>query len=303
MNTPAKRILLTGGSGLIGRQAIAPLIAAGYEVHALGRSALEPMPGLEQHAVSLFDLAAVSHRVASIKATHLLHLAWYAEPGKFWNSAENLRWVAASLTLAKSFAEAGGRRLVAAGSCAEYDWDVAGICKESLTPLKPHTLYGSSKHALRQVLEAYAREAALSFAWGRIFLLYGPGEYPVRLVPSVIRPLLEGREAPCSHGEQKRDFLHSADVAGAFTALLDSAVEGPVNIGSGETTAIKDLIGMIALELGRPDLVRLGALKDTSPDLLVPDIRRLREEVGFRPRFTLREGLQDAILWWRGRTA
>lgn len=296
------KVLLTGASGLIGRQAIAPLLAAGYEVHALGRHAGEARQGLRWHGVDLFDEVSVKAAVKEVGASHLLHLAWYAEPGKFWNSPENLNWVRASLSLVQAFAEAGGKRLTVAGSCAEYDWDVAGVCTETGTPLKPHTLYGSSKHALRLVLEAYAREARLSLAWGRIFLLYGPGEYEVRLVPSVILPLLAGHEAPCSHGEQKRDFLHSADVAGAFVALLQSAVEGPVNIGSGETTAIKDLIGLIARELGREDLVRLGALQDKSPALLVPDIRRLRDEVGFRPAFQLKEGLQDAILWWRGRT-
>ena len=299
---PARRVILTGASGLIGRQAIAPLLDRGFEVHAVARRAGASRGGLHWHAVDLLDEAAATALVKDVAASHLLHLAWYAEPGKFWNSAENLRWVAASLSLARTFAESGGTDLVAAGSCAEYDWDAAGVCEEGATPLKPHTLYGAAKHALRQLLEAYAPVARLRLAWGRIFLLYGPEEHPARLVPSVIRPLLAGREAALSHGAQLRDFLHAADVAGAFAALLDGPVEGAVNIGSGRATAIRDLVGIIARELGRGDLVRLGALPDNSPALLVPDIRRLRDEVGFRPAFSLEEGLQDAILWWRGRS-
>lgn len=299
---PVRRVILTGASGLIGRQAIAPLLDRGFEVHAVARRAEASRGKLHWHAADLLDEAAAASLVKDVAASHLLHLAWYAEPGKFWTSPENLRWVSASLALARAFAEGGGTDLVAAGSCAEYDWDVAGVCGEDKTPLKPHTLYGVAKHALRQVLEAYAPLAPLRLAWGRIFLLYGPEEHPARLVPSVIRPLLEGREAPCSHGAQLRDFLHAADVAGAFAALLDSAVEGPVNIGSGRATALRDLIGIIGRELGREDLIRLGVLPDNSPALLVPDIRRLRDEVGFRPTFSLEEGLQDAILWWRGRS-
>lgn len=298
---PANKVLLTGASGLIGRQILAPLLSRGYEVHALSRLAGEALEGVHWHGVDLFDEPTVAAVVKSVGAGRLLHLAWYAEPGKFWKSPENLRWIRASLALAQAFAEAGGRRMTVAGSCAEYDWDIAGICREDATPLGPHTLYGASKHALRIALEAYAREAGITMAWGRIFLLYGPWENPARLVPSVILPLLQGKEAPCSHGAQKRDFLHSRDVAGAFAALLDSRVEGAVNIGSGDTVAVRDLIGIIAKELGREDLVKLGALQDNSPDLLVPDIRRLRDEVGFKPGFTLEEGLRDAILWWRGR--
>jgi nucleoside-diphosphate-sugar epimerase len=252
----------------------------------------------------LFDERGVADLVASIGASHLLHLAWYAEPGKFWNSAENLRWVRASLSLAQAFAEAGGREMAVAGSCAEYDWTLAGgDCVEGVTPLNPATLYGASKHALRLVLEAYAREAKLRLAWGRIFLLYGPWEHKARLVPSVILPLLAGREALCSHGAQVRDFMHAADVAGAFAALLDSPVSGPVNIASGHAVPIRDLVGLLGRELGGESLIRLGALADNSPPRLVPAVDRLRREVGFRPAFTLEEGLRDAILWWRSQTS
>jgi nucleoside-diphosphate-sugar epimerase len=144
---------------------------------------------------------------------------------------------------------------------------------------------------------------SLSTAWGRIFLQFGPYEYPDRLVPSVIRNLLLNQEAPCSHGKQIRSFLHAADVAAAFAAVLDSQVEGAVNIGSERRTAIAELIGEIGLQIGRPGLLRLGA-RPTSPHeplILVPEIHRLRDEAGWRPRFTLREGLADAIAWWRGR--
>ena len=66
----------------------------------------------------------------------------------------------------------------------------------------------------------------LSTAWGRIFYLYGPGEYPSRLVPSVIGSLLHDEPARCTHGRQLRDYLHVADVASAFAAILDGKSRG-----------------------------------------------------------------------------
>jgi nucleoside-diphosphate-sugar epimerase len=110
------------------------------------------------------------------------------------------------------------------------------------------------------------------------------------------------QEALCTHGRQIRSFLHVADVGAAFAQLLESDVQGPVNIGSDERIALADLIDRIALEIGRPDLVRLGARSAPAdePPLLVPDLRRLREEVHWRPEFSLNEGLRDAIGWWRG---
>jgi nucleoside-diphosphate-sugar epimerase len=297
------RVLLTGGSGFIGARAVAPLLAAGCEVHALGRRAGQA-DGVVWHEADLLDERASGQAVAEIAAERLLHLAWYTEHGRFWNAPENLDWVAASLRLLRAFAEAGGRRAVIAGTCAEYDWaHAAEPCREldgahgDATPQRPATLYGTCKHATRLVAEAFAREAGLSVAWGRVFLLYGPGEDERRLVPDVARKLLAGEQAPTSDGTQVRDFMHVDDVAAAFAALLDSPVEGPVNIASGEPVSIADVLALIARAAGRPELLRLGALPRRSgePDLLVADVARLRDEVGFAPSVALERGIAETV--------
>src|SRR6185312_10743533 len=115
------RVLLTGGSGFIGSRAIAPLLAAGYEVHALGRRR-GASPDVTWHELDLLDDRATGRVVADVAAERLLHLAWHTEHGRFWSAPENLDWVAASVRLMRAFAEAGGRRAVIAGTCAEYDW-------------------------------------------------------------------------------------------------------------------------------------------------------------------------------------
>jgi nucleoside-diphosphate-sugar epimerase len=235
-----------------------------------------------------------------VQPSHLLHFAWYAAPGKYWSSPENMRWVQASLGLLQSFHSHGGSRVVMAGTCAEYDWNY-GYCSEALTPLAPVTLYGTSKHALQLLLRAYADQSGLSAAWGRIFFLYGPREHPSRLVASVIQSLLRRETADTSHGSQIRDFLHVQDVAGAFVSLLSGAVKGAVNIASGEPVRLKDIILRIADQLNGRELVRLGAFpaSPTEPPLLVANTRRLNDEVGFKPVFDLDSGLAQTIEWWK----
>jgi nucleoside-diphosphate-sugar epimerase len=141
----------------------------------------------------------------------------------------------------------------------------------------------------------------MSTAWGRIFHQYGPYEHPDRLVASVIRQLLGGKVAECTHGRQIRNFLHVADVGSAFAALLDSAVEGPVNIGSQDRLVLAELIGLIAKRIGRPDLIRLGSRPASpgEPAVLAPDVGRLYDEVGWRPSFSLEDGLAETIAWWQ----
>jgi nucleoside-diphosphate-sugar epimerase len=98
-----------------------------------------------------------------------------------------------------------------------------------------------------------------------------------------------------------RSFLHAADVGSAFASLLNGSVDGPVNIGSDESITLAELIERIARQIGRPELVRLGARPAPAdePAVLLPDVRRLHDELRWRPHFTLDQGLKDTIEWWR----
>lgn len=296
-----KRALVTGATGFVGRHALSPLLARGYEVHAV-TSRGRPEGGLDGvtwHVADLLDGRGALELIDRVRPSHLLHFAWVTTPGAYWTSPENFRWVQASLELCRAFAEGGGRRVVMAGSCAEYDWR-HGTCSEATTPLAPRAVYGACKNALREQLEAFARSRSLSWAWGRIFHVYGPHEHPDRLVASVVRSLLEGRRAPCSEGRQVRDYSFVQDVAGGFAALLDGAVEGAVNVASGRPLRIADLLSVIGAETGRDALIERGAVpaRADEPDLLVADVTRLVREVGWSPAFDLRDGVREAIRWW-----
>lgn len=294
-----KRVLVTGASGFIGRAALPALLRRGYEVHAVARR-LPPPGEVRWHAADLLETRSLPGLLGDIKPSHLLHFAWYAEHGKFWTSPENRRWVDSTVALTQAFHGVGGRFLVAAGSCAEYDWR-DGHCDEATTALAPSTEYGACKHAAHVRLAELSRAAGAGCAWGRIFHLYGPHEHPARFVASIIRALLRGEEAPCTQGTQLRDFLHVEDVAEAFVALLDAGASGAFNIGAGRPVTLADLGRQVARLLGRPDLLKLGALPMApgDPPVLVPRIGRLARDAKWAPRVTLDAGLRDAIKWWR----
>ncbi len=173
-----------------------------------------------------------------------------------------------------------------------------------MTPLAPATLYGAAKQGLGSALCAHGAAHGPSTAWGRVFFLYGPREHPQRLVPAVVRGLLARERVAVTHGRQVRDFMHVADVAGAFAALVaNDDVQGPVNIASGEPVSLRELIGLISDRLDGGGLVDFGArpVPEGEPAVLLADARRLREEAGFTPSFDLPSGIEDAIAWWRER--
>jgi len=296
-----RRVLITGSTGFIGRHCLRPLEAAGYEVHAVtSREALTLEGQSRWHRADLLKPGALEALVTAIRPTHLLHFAWYAIPGKYPSAPENLEWSNATANLLAAFAKGGGERAVFAGSCFEYDFRY-GYCNEELTPSKPGTFYGVCKNATRQIIDGFSRQFGTSSTWARIFHLYGPHEPGGRLVPAVVTALLKGEVARCTHGQQVRDFLYVEDVAEAFVALLGSDVRGTVNIGSGAPISLRQLIDQLTNAMDVRGQVEFGALdaRADDPPVLVPDIRRLREEVGWQPRWTIERGMKSTVDWWR----
>ena len=172
---------------------------------------------------------------------------------------------------------------------------------ETDTPLRPASQYGAAKLALFTAFTSICSARALSGAWARPFFIYGPGEAPHRLAADVTLSLLRGETARCTEGTQRRDYLHVADVGAALSTILDSELEGPINIGSGNAIAIADLASEIARQIGAPERLHLGAraAPQGDPDLIEADNARLSNELGWRPRFDLKTGIADTIQWWR----
>ena len=234
--------------------------------------------------------AQVRELVARVKPRYLMHLAWCAGGREYRVDPANEQWREASIALAHEFFAHGGVRAVFAGTSAEHE-----------AQARP-TLYAQSKAAAASGMAAAARAHRAEFAWGRIFLPYGPFDAPHRFVPSVIDALLAGHIAHCSPGRQIRDFVHVADAGRALIDLLGSQVQGPADIGTGIGTSVRDAAEQIAAHIGTPDLLRFDrpAPEDESEKLVAAPHELL--ELGWRPRF-LQDGLAQTVAWHRARIA
>ena len=95
--------------------------------------------------------------------------------------------------------------------------------------------------------------------------------------------------------------MHVADVARAHVELLASDVQGAVNVASGEATTIKHVAQLVAQEFGCSDSVDFGAVMSRSqePPVIVADVARLRDELGFRPQYDLKHGIAQTVQWWK----
>lgn len=296
-----KKVLITGATGFIGRNCLPSLKKSGFEIYAISSKPQENGSdgGVNWTQMDLLH-NGIKELVDQIKPTHLLHLAWVTTPGQYWTSLDNLGWLTSSIDLLEAFATGGGKRAVMAGTCAEYDWNETEF-SESKTLCRPRSLYGSSKLALHLLLESLAKQMGFSQAWGRIFYPYGPHEYTARFIPTIINGVLKKESIPCSHGNQIKDFLHVEDVANAFVSLLESEVQGAINIGSGEGLPLRKVIEQITDLLGGKEWIHFDAIpaRKDEPTRLVADVTRLKRELQWKQKYNLEEGLCQTIAWWK----
>jgi nucleoside-diphosphate-sugar epimerase len=300
------RVLVTGAGGFIGSHVVRCLLAEGDEVAVIVRpgNTLRRLNGLAEQLTrirgDLGDPNDWRKRAADWQPEACIHAAWYAEPGLYLDSTENLGALRYSLDLIEELGRAGCRHLVGVGTCFEYEMGDAPLREDS--PTRPATLYAASKLAFSLVAAQRLAQLGVGMAWSRLFYIYGPYEDERRLVPSAIKALLAGREFPSTSGEQVRDYLHVEDVASALCALSRLRLEGVFNVCSETPVTIAGLMQNLGELLGRPELIRLGAFpyRQWEPMYVCGDNQRLRNEAQWSPRYTLRDGLASTVDWWKG---
>lgn len=289
------RVLVTGGSGFIGRHVVAGLLEGEHEVHVVSRSGSASNEA-RRHHVDLMSADQTKAVLTAVRPEVLVHLAWYAEPRDYRSSLDNLKWVEASIRLMQLFAAHGGQRFIGAGSCAEYDSSY-GFCSEDTTPTNPDSLYGVCKNAVHRIALQAADQLGIEVAWARVFFPYGAGEPADKLVSYVAGRLLQGLTADCTSGKQLRDYIHVTDIASFFVTLVESGRGGVFNVGTGVPVTVAQIALTIGQILGAPELVNLGTrvLPPGDVPMLVADTRRARTELGWGPSLSLDAGLKLTI--------
>ncbi len=292
-----KKILITGANGFIGKNCLPLFLNKDFEIHAVSNNQMDKNYPY-WHKANLLDFEQINNLIEKIKPDYLLHLAWVTTSEHYWNSLENLNWLQSGIEILKSFARNNGKKVLIAGTCAEYDWN-SGFCSEEKTPTIPVTLYGSSKNSLQLLLKSFAIETGISWVWPRIFFSYGPFEPPEKLVSAVIRSLIRKEKFICKNGNLIRDFVHVHDVARAIFTLLENEITGVFNIGSGNPVIIKEIVFEVAKKLDSIELIEIDSSEsvETTP-VLIADTSKIKRDLGFIPTFNLDKGIENTIEWW-----
>jgi dTDP-6-deoxy-L-talose 4-dehydrogenase (NAD+) len=261
-------VLLTGGTGFVGRQVLRALNERQVPTRVVvrhGKEKIVSSSSIEQ-VITTNDLFAETSdwwKQACMGIDTVIHVAWYAETGQYLQSEKNLDCLSGTLQLARGAVKAGVRRFVGAGTCFEYDLTTGDLSLD--TPLRPLTPYAGAKAAAYMALSQWLPAQSVEFVWCRLFYLYGEGEDERRLVPYIRSKLSAGETAELTSGTQIRDFLNVQVAAQTIVNAALSHHQGAMNICSGIPVSVRALAEQIADEYGRRDLLKFG----TRPDNLV----------------------------------
>jgi nucleoside-diphosphate-sugar epimerase len=285
------KTLVTGASGFIGSNLAHALIARGDEVICLTR---RPLAALEQAG------AQVVHSLDGVRAERVFHLAAAGVSAKDRKTTPLLDGnVGLVARLLESVADWPLTHFVHTGSCSEYGPVASGVLLTEDHAIRPESMYGAAKAASSLVADALARRLGLPFVSLRLFGVYGPGEAPSRLLPTLLSTLRGTEVCRLTPGRQVRDFTFITDVVQAFilagTTQLD---ERAYNVCSGAGVTIRTVAREAASLLEVPDdRLQFGALpyRDDEPMWIVGDRSRFSAATGWEPRVGLRAGIERML--------
>jgi UDP-glucose 4-epimerase len=294
-----RRILVTGGSGFIGRHVVSVLGADGASVRVVD---LKPHPDPSVEIV-VGDLGDPEVLAASLQGgvDSIVHLAAVTSVLRSLEQPE-LTYrtnVAATASLLEAARAAGASSLVFASTNAVTGLMQAPKISEAAT-LRPLTPYGSTKAAAEMLMSAYTASYGLRCTCLRLTNVYGPGmQAKDSIVARLMRAIRLGTTFEIyGDGRQVRDYVHVSDVvAAARLALLNPDWDGPLVIGTGTSLSVLDVVEQVRAVSGAELPVRHGPAKAGEMPAVIVDSSRA-QSAGWAPRFSFAEGVAGVWEEW-----
>ncbi|MGA3288662.1 MAG: GDP-mannose 4,6-dehydratase [Candidatus Bathyarchaeia archaeon] len=308
-----KKILITGGLGFVGVNLVKKLLAMDIEPTIMDFTS--DLRSIDKHYIP-FDLDSLpfynidirqSEKVVAIvqniSPDFVIHLAGMTNLEKTFEKAElaidiNLK---GSLAILKGSKKTNLNNFVFLSTSDIYGGINPPFREDQLA--QPASPYSASKAATEMFLIMFYNVYKIPVTILRSFNLYGKYQPPERVIPFIIKKLLNNEEVPLTKGEQKREFNYVDDLLDAILrSLFFKNSQGKIlNIGSGLSISIKEIAMCIAKKIGKVDKLKIGALQYRENEIwdMYCDNSLARNILNWEPKVSLDEGLEKTIEWYR----
>lgn len=302
-----RRVVVTGGTGFVGANLVRRLVADGYQTHLLVRPEfsswrIDPIRDqISIHEVRLSDAERVTSTLKTIAPAWLFHLA--ADGAYSWQTDENRMYetnVVGTKSLLAAALDSGVETFVNTGSSSEYG-------RQDHAPAETEqgeaeTTYGRTKAIATATCFYAAHMYAIRLCTLRLYSAYGPFEDPRRLLPSLIVHGRRGVFPPLVDPQTARDFVHVDDVVSAYLSAVQHQGTAPgaiYNVGTGVQTTIGEVVDVARRVLNIPGEPQWGSMAPRiwDTDTWVSDPRKIRAELGWKPRYTFEAGFRQTAAW------
>lgn len=303
-----KKVILTGGTGMIGHALTEYLVHKNIEVTILVRGnskRISSLPINNNVQIVVCDLAQIKElQLAGNDYDTFFHLGWAGTFGDVRNDMflqnKNVEYTLDAVNLAH---RSGCKLFIGAGSQAEYG-RVDGKKLTPSTPVMPENGYGIAKLCAGQMSRVMAQRYGMRHIWFRILSVYGCYDGEQTMIMSSIIKMLEGYSPEYTPAEQMWDYLNCEDAAEAFYLGAEKGLDGAIYcLGSGEAKPLREYIEIIRDTIDPSIQLKFGAkpYADKQVMYLCADISNLQADTGFKPKHIFEAGIQKTIEWYRGR--
>ena len=305
-----KKVLITGGGGFVGANAVRAFLAMGKEVHVLEYPGCDlwRLKDIQEkitvHTADIANYEELEPLIQNIKPEVILHFAAYgAYQGTQQDVEKTIQTnLLGTINLVRSCSKVGFRAFVHTGSSSEYGIKDQPM-KETDT-LEAYNLYGITKAAATLYCQNAAKKDGLPIVIIRPFAVYGPFEEQTRLIPTLVMSYLKGESPKLSTSDSVRDFVFVEDVVAAYMAAIQNIekAKGEIfNVGTGVQYTIGQAADMVQNIIGSNLKPEYGQIPQAQkePTHWVADISKAKALLGWQPGYTIEQGLDKTIRWFK----